>query len=252
MSAADIHSILESNERIETPAQIQQVVDAAIARKAFLDIQLNQQDEHFASQLLAPGDEGATEEGHKLLVSPLEPGLGNFRIRKSRQVTLKFQLDHFYLLAKVRFKNVARLKGGNQGIGLSYPGILNVQTQRTKKRYLPPESSTCALRARRKDGATVNGVLLDIHSDGLGFLSPEPDLLFNMDDLVKVQMITGIDDFETLHMNVAICFMRKHRDMAETGKAITRYGTKIIHLESAMAFSKYMDLCKGVKRLGAR
>ncbi|MBF0611136.1 MAG: PilZ domain-containing protein [Magnetococcales bacterium] len=152
--------------------QIKEIIELAVTNQATINVKIPGEKTpfatHFATNVAA---DFKTREGQLcLLVAPLDPPIGNLRMRSASFLYISFFTEYFTAEAKVHFlKNLE-----DRSIQLSFPTEIERGVQKrssSRVRVDPKLNITCTIK--RPAGFTYVVKLFDISSGGVAFYPEE-------------------------------------------------------------------------------
>ncbi|MBF0620562.1 MAG: PilZ domain-containing protein [Magnetococcales bacterium] len=185
------------------------------------------------------GEDQDSEEGNEgevLVLSPLEPADGNLKIRKARQITLKFYVGKRYYETRVSFRKVCAVDGG-QGLEMSAPRALSSSSPRNQHRVNVPENIRVPVVAEKRGMMKFNARLIDISSGGLSFSCKMQQQSLLKGD--KVTVVIG-GEWGPISTFGTICYLATARDQDNVQKVLQQYGIKfqMLSLSDAMTVDR--------------
>ncbi|MBF0357684.1 MAG: hypothetical protein HQL70_03685 [Magnetococcales bacterium] len=189
----------------------------------------------------------ATGKDISIYIAPFQLEKDNERLKKSDQVMIAYEHEHFGLEARrLRFLGEERLFG-NIAFRLSMPKIYQVAGRRKLVRHQIPSSMPCnitAVKKQRTGNLKIAGKLIDIHSEGFCFASSDKNITYEKGDQIKVMMDTRREHFGTLHIIVKILSKAQYRRVEGAREPQIYYGCKTLSVNNSHLLALYVEEVK--------
>ncbi|MBF0187117.1 MAG: PilZ domain-containing protein [Magnetococcales bacterium] len=178
-----------------------------------------------------------------ITISPLEPTDGNIKIRRSKQVTLRFHQGVDAFECKVSFKKVTVVDGA-QGIVLTRPQVVTSSAWRAQERVEVPEGVVVPLGIQKRGIESFKGRLVDISPGGLSFFCEVKDGTVESGD--KLSVIIG-GEWGPVSTFGSVCRVTKVRDPNDMQKTLIQYGVKfqMLSVSDAMTVDRLVKSFQG-------
>lgn len=162
----------KKEENAETVVQekekIISVMQAALMSGGPIKVQITGETIQFFT-FFALEDSGSADyllKANILLIAPLDPPLGNLKIRRAPAVVLSFFTDTFIAETRVRFLKVR----ADRNLELTFPQeITRSKQKRVAARYKVDSSFKYQMRVVRPSGVPFEGKIIDISTGGMAF-----------------------------------------------------------------------------------
>ncbi|MGN7611054.1 PilZ domain-containing protein [Magnetococcales bacterium HHB-1] len=236
--------LLQDKDLLIEQEDIQRVVNYAVRQETTLEISLDHRKEAFLSHLYHPRKECQEPiQPGVLLLHSMEPPTGNLKIRQSSRVNLQFIINTLAVECKVNFISVIT-HDSIPLICVSYPQVLQVHSRRSSYRYPIFDELACKIYIEpRGHHKSVNGILKDIHMEGICFMADEL-----REDLAKGERIhvaikpTMKELATTINCYGRICYNARVRNGAN--KPVSMCGLEISNIDEFLLMRKLFMMIK--------
>ncbi|MBF0145841.1 MAG: PilZ domain-containing protein [Magnetococcales bacterium] len=213
-----------------------------------------------AAMTSKPGDVANDEDGagfsdhgtgmeipSSFLIVPLEPTIGNIKIRKTPQVVVRYFIGLESNEIATTFQKVLMVDGA-QAIQLSMPSRIRIRHRRQQQRVLVPAQANMGVTVQKRGSAGFNGHLIDLSSGGLSFSCPEQHEPLEIGDKVGVSIHGSLLQGTPLSTFGSVCRIARARDEKNPQQASQQYGVqfKLVSVADAMTIDRL------VRELGKR
>lgn len=161
---AEIHSYLESALRTESPVEVEIDDNPNVFFSRFCDIIPQNVDPE------KPYKVNSYLDAHEyLLVLPVESGMGNFWVRRSKRVVLRIFTPQYAVELGVYFEGAVDLTEGHYALRMSFPEIGRiVHDSREFRAQVHSKAHTPVVLIYPKSGKAIEGRLHDVSLHGAG------------------------------------------------------------------------------------
>lgn len=152
---------------VSDPQQIVQLLTEAVQKENFVTVTIpGEQLQFYTLFVQEENSADYLKQRSYVLVAPLDPPIGNMKLRSAKQAQLNFFTDRYVVTAQLDFQqNVA-----NKFLKLSFPAKVNCSSQkRSGVRVKPDRRLKIPLTITRPSGIPFTGQILDISIGGLAF-----------------------------------------------------------------------------------
>ncbi|MBF0284763.1 MAG: PilZ domain-containing protein [Magnetococcales bacterium] len=226
--------IYYEEEKIRT--LFQQAGQANVLSDFFLD----QEDGVYCAPLRP--ESGSADRG--VVIAPLEPAPGNVKIRRCRQVTMRFFLGMSVYEAKTAFSKAVAVENG-QVIELTLPKVMRAQPRRVQHRRMIPPSLTIPVRVQKRGAASLEGQLVDISPGGMSFTCTMVKEPVEPGDRVAVEVFPRGVVGGTFSSLVTVCYVSQARDAGDLQTVMGRFGVQF----GSMSITQSMQMDRLIKWL---
>lgn len=243
----DLQQFFGENDLIMEPDKVRWVLETAIINEVMLELTFDRNPQIYTAHLWQSEKQtrkGGLKEDPFLYVSPLEPLEGNDLITNCRQIRLSFILGTHAVGAAVSLNKVVKLHG-KPAWKLNAPSTLNARIRRNAYRYLvPAKPKTRVTILRKRDDKGVEGLAKDIHMEGMCFITPPMERMFELNETVQIQVTPeapGLLEFTT-PAEVRYGISVRHRQRPEL--VLHRYGVRFHDIGDYYSLTKFVKAIK--------
>ena len=243
-----IDELLKRQQLFVDASEIRLLLSDAVGCGLPLEVFLDDGREHYWSHLVKDqAPEWNPQFSEHFSIAPLEPAVGNGRIQASKKVLLSFVKGLFTVEVRgCLFQQTERLYG-NPTIRLSMPKVIRATNLRKLVRHKVPKNIKIPVSACRKQGRELflRGFLFDIHLEGLCFVTSPSDVVFVVDDSVRVEIspktAPAFQMLADIYLRARICFRAPFRSQQDGFDKRIFYGCQIMALSDYYMLQKLVD-----------
>lgn len=173
------------------------------------------------------------------LIFPLEPTVGNLKIRKVPHVVIRFFIGVELYEISASFQRVLMV-GGTQAIEMSMPGAIRIRPRRQQSRANVPPETNLTVKVQKRGSAGFTAILMDISPGGISFASPDQHDLLEMGDKVGVSILGPLLQGTPISVFGSVCRISRVRDERDNQTATQQYGIqfKLLSVADAMTIDR--------------
>lgn len=200
-------------------------------KRVGVEVRLDRQEELYGTHLLyAPFPVAERLEDLNLLIVPLEPAIGNAKIRGSQAVHLAFHMGYLLFSARSSFLRVMELHG-QLVVQIAMPKVIQCIRRRSSARQEVKSGLGSYRVAIRSKGRTIDGELLDCSMTGMALGCKSLSQPLHRDDRVMLEIHYPEEKFAPLMLQGLVRYRTRFRCMKEMAVAQDNYGIQLMGMD---------------------